>query len=44
MLTAMVERSITAAFAANSVGTDDALAESLGRAIWLVVYGDAPDA
>ncbi|WP_435591563.1 TetR/AcrR family transcriptional regulator [Nocardia sp. bgisy118] len=42
VLTAMVERSITAAFAANSVVTDDALAESLGRAIWLVVYGDAP--
>ncbi|MEV0338081.1 TetR/AcrR family transcriptional regulator [Nocardia sp. NPDC050713] len=42
VLTAMVERSITAAFAANSVVTDAALAESLGRAIWLVVYGDAP--
>lgn len=44
VLTAMVERSITAAFAANSVVTDAALAESLGRAIWLVVYGDAPEA
>ncbi|MFI2473008.1 TetR/AcrR family transcriptional regulator [Nocardia xishanensis] len=44
VLTAMVERSITAAFAANSVVTDEALAESLGRAIWLVVYGDAPEA
>ncbi|WP_280245097.1 hypothetical protein [Nocardia abscessus] len=22
--------------------TDDALAEALGRAIWLTVYGDAP--
>lgn len=40
----MVERSITAAFAAKSVVTDPALAEFLGRASWLVVYGDAPGA
>ncbi|MET8654473.1 MULTISPECIES: TetR/AcrR family transcriptional regulator [Nocardia] len=42
VLTSMVERSITVAFAPSSGIADDALAAALGRAIWLVVYGDAP--
>lgn len=42
ILTAMVERT-TAYAVAGETGIDDAdLAEGLGRAIWLVVYGDAP--
>ncbi|WP_067805551.1 TetR/AcrR family transcriptional regulator [Nocardia beijingensis] len=42
VLTSMVERSIAASFSSGSGVTDDALAEALGRAIWLTVYGDAP--
>ncbi|MBB5916183.1 AcrR family transcriptional regulator [Nocardia transvalensis] len=45
-LTSMVERSITVAFSAD-IGTglsDGDLAAALGRAIWLVVYGDTPNA
>ncbi|MBF6184363.1 MULTISPECIES: TetR/AcrR family transcriptional regulator [Nocardia] len=42
VLTAMVERAIATAFASNSAVGDDALAAALGRAIWLIVYGDAP--
>lgn len=41
VLTSMVERSITVAFMADSPIDDERLARSLGRAIWLVVYGDA---
>ncbi len=50
VLTAMVERSVTVVFAVDSDSAEEldaevadaALATSLGRAIWLVVYGDAP--
>lgn len=45
VLTAMVERSITVVFADVDAGAavgDENLAAALGRAIWLVVYGDAP--
>ncbi|WP_280334533.1 TetR/AcrR family transcriptional regulator [Nocardia wallacei] len=44
VLTSMVERSITVAFSADTGIGDTELARALGRAIWLVVYGDAPDA
>ncbi|WP_054811407.1 TetR/AcrR family transcriptional regulator [Nocardia arizonensis] len=46
VLTAMVERSITVVFSetdAESAIADEALAAAIGRAIWLVVYGDAPE-
>ncbi|WP_328395448.1 TetR/AcrR family transcriptional regulator [Nocardia sp. NBC_00416] len=42
VLAAMVERSITTAFAVRTGITDAELADALGRSIWLVVYGDAP--
>ncbi|WP_024805525.1 TetR/AcrR family transcriptional regulator [Nocardia sp. BMG51109] len=42
VLTSMVERAITTAFSADTGIGDHALATTLGRAIWLVVYGDAP--
>ncbi|MEU4311894.1 TetR/AcrR family transcriptional regulator [Nocardia sp. NPDC024068] len=42
VLAAMVERSITTAFAVRTGIGDDELAAALGRSIWLVVYGDAP--
>lgn len=42
VLAAMVERSITTAFAVQTGIGDDELAAALGRSIWLVVYGDAP--
>ncbi|MBH0780197.1 TetR/AcrR family transcriptional regulator [Nocardia bovistercoris] len=43
VLTAMVERSITAVFAdSGSAIADDVLAAALGRVTWLAVYGDAP--
>lgn len=42
VLTAMVERTIAVAFSVETGVSDEELAESLGRAIWLVVYGDAP--
>jgi len=42
VLTSMVERSIATAFATDSGPDDEAMAGALGRAIWLVVYGDAP--
>ncbi|WP_227999448.1 hypothetical protein [Nocardia australiensis] len=38
----MVERAITVTFATDSGAPDDAMADALGRAIWLVVYGAAP--
>ncbi|WP_336082636.1 TetR/AcrR family transcriptional regulator [Nocardia sp. SSK8] len=41
VLTSMVERTIATAFSADTGIADEALAEALGRAIWLVVYGDA---
>jgi TetR/AcrR family transcriptional regulator, ethionamide resistance regulator len=41
VLTSMVERTITVACAGQSLVDDHVLAESLGRAIWLVVYGEA---
>ncbi|WP_236573666.1 TetR/AcrR family transcriptional regulator [Nocardia caishijiensis] len=41
VLTSMVERTLTVAFATDTGISDDDLAASLGRAIWLVVYGDA---
>ncbi|NKX85967.1 TetR/AcrR family transcriptional regulator [Nocardia coubleae] len=41
VLTSMVERTLTVAFASETGITDEELAASLGRAIWLVVYGDA---
>ncbi|CCF63290.1 TetR/AcrR family transcriptional regulator [Nocardia cyriacigeorgica] len=44
VLTSMVERSIAVAFSADTCISDDVLADTLGRAIWLVVYGDAPGA
>lgn len=44
VLTSMVERSIAVVFSADTGISDDVLADSLGRAIWLVVYGDAPRA
>lgn len=43
VLTSMVERSIATAFARDSGPDDEAMAKALGRAIWLIVYGDAPD-
>lgn len=42
VLTSMVERAITVTFGAATGVEDDAMAEALGRAIWLTVYGDAP--
>jgi AcrR family transcriptional regulator len=42
VLTSMVERSIAAALGDEPAIDDDQLARALGRAIWLVVYGD-PD-
>jgi TetR/AcrR family transcriptional regulator, ethionamide resistance regulator len=42
ILTSMVERTISVAFAAETGIGEQELAESLGRAIWLVIYGDAP--
>lgn len=42
VLTSMVERTIAVAFAAETGIGEEELAASLGRAIWLVVYGDAP--
>ncbi|MGW5573662.1 TetR/AcrR family transcriptional regulator [Nocardia thailandica] len=42
VLTSMVERTIAVSFSADTGVTDEELAASLGRAIWLVVYGDAP--
>ncbi|MFI6308732.1 TetR/AcrR family transcriptional regulator [Nocardia fusca] len=42
VLAAMVERSITTAFAMRTGISDAELAAALGRSIWLVVYGDAP--
>ncbi|MEV0294754.1 hypothetical protein [Nocardia sp. NPDC050710] len=42
VLTSMVERTIAVAFSANTGISDQELAEALGRAIWLIVYGDAP--
>ncbi|MEU1953047.1 TetR/AcrR family transcriptional regulator [Nocardia rhamnosiphila] len=42
VLAAMVERSITTAFAVRTGIGDAELAAALGRSIWLVVYGDAP--
>ncbi|MEV0333383.1 TetR/AcrR family transcriptional regulator [Nocardia sp. NPDC050717] len=44
VVTSMVERTISVAFAVDTGIDDEALAESLGRAIWLVIYGDAPPA
>ncbi|WP_459546521.1 TetR/AcrR family transcriptional regulator [Nocardia sp. X0981] len=44
VLAAMVERSITTVFAMRTGISDAQLAAALGRSIWLVVYGDAPDA
>ncbi|MFE3542626.1 TetR/AcrR family transcriptional regulator [Nocardia sp. NPDC059177] len=41
VLTSMVERTLTVAFSADTGIGDEELAASLGRAIWLVVYGDA---
>ncbi|MFI5719388.1 TetR/AcrR family transcriptional regulator [Nocardia sp. NPDC051750] len=42
VLAAMVERSISTAFAMHTGISDADLATALGRSIWLVVYGDAP--
>ncbi len=42
VLAAMVERSISTAFAVRTGISDAELARTLGRSIWLVVYGDAP--
>ncbi|MFF2083566.1 TetR/AcrR family transcriptional regulator [Nocardia sp. NPDC058176] len=42
VLTSMVERTITVACGLDTGLTDEEVAEALGRAIWLVVYGDAP--
>ncbi|WP_026342739.1 TetR/AcrR family transcriptional regulator [Nocardia sp. BMG111209] len=39
VLTSMVERTISVACSGQSLVDDQVLAESLGRAIWLVVYG-----
>ncbi|WP_278262402.1 TetR/AcrR family transcriptional regulator [Nocardia sp. AG03] len=44
VLTSMVERTIAAAFSADTGIDDEDLAVALGRAIWLVVYGDADTA
>lgn len=40
VLTAMVERSIQYAFLADPAPDDDQLARTLGRTIWLTVYGE----
>ncbi|WP_067895634.1 TetR/AcrR family transcriptional regulator [Nocardia vaccinii] len=40
VLTAMVERSIQYAFFATPAPDDDVLARTLGRTIWLTVYGE----
>ncbi|WP_040790485.1 TetR/AcrR family transcriptional regulator [Nocardia paucivorans] len=42
VLVSMVERSIASAFATDTGISDEALAQALGRSIWLTVYGDAP--
>ncbi|MEU1981604.1 TetR/AcrR family transcriptional regulator [Nocardia sp. NPDC019395] len=42
VLAAMVERSISTAFAVQTGITDAELATALGRSIWLIVYGDVP--
>ncbi|KQY32599.1 MULTISPECIES: TetR/AcrR family transcriptional regulator [Nocardia] len=42
VLTSMVERTISVAFAVETGIGEEELADSLGRAIWLVIYGDAP--
>lgn len=42
VLTCMVERSIDFLLGTDSAG-DEQMAQSLGRAIWLTVYGDAPE-
>lgn len=41
VLTSMVERTITVQFSAPTGLHDEQLAEALGQAIWLIVYGDA---
>ncbi|WP_309234775.1 TetR/AcrR family transcriptional regulator [Nocardia sp. XZ_19_385] len=42
VLASMVERTIAVNFSAAAPVADEVLAEALGRAIWLTVYGDAP--
>ncbi|MEV6217010.1 TetR/AcrR family transcriptional regulator [Nocardia sp. NPDC051833] len=42
ILTSMVERTMAVACSADTGIEDGELAAALGRAIWLVVYGDAP--